>query len=320
MKDRKHFASYGIKRPAVAPFTRTILQGLCPMRILGISAFFHDSAAALIEDGEIVTAAQEERYTRMRHGSVFPHNAVAFCLKLLGHSLNAVDLVAIDGASSVGFERRLRKELAKYADTFDWKNRLVFTERRICCAASAFYPSPFEDAAVLTMDGQGERAAMSFAIGSQNHLDFIKETPFPHSPGFLYSAFTYHTGFRVNSGEYKVMGLAPYGEPKYAQLIMEHLIDLKDDGSFLLNPSYFDFSAEPAMTNDKFDELFAGPARQPDEKLNLRHMDLAASVQTVTEEIMLRNARHLAAETGLKNLCLAGGVALNCAPFAIAVW
>ena len=282
------------------------------MRILGISAFFHDSAAALIEDGEIVAAVQEERFTRKRRGAVFPHNAVTFCLERMGRNLAALDLVAIDGATSVEFERKIREELAKHGNYFDWKNRAVFTERTLCCAASAFYPSPFEKACILTMDSPGERAAMSVSIGSGDRLDVIRQTPFPHSLELLYSAFTYYTGFRVNSGEYKVMGLAPFGEPKYAQTILNHLIDLKDDGSFRLDPSYFDCCIGLTRTNAKFHELFGGPPRKPEELLSQHHMDLAASVQAVTEEVLLRNARHLAVETGMKNLCLAGGVALNC--------
>ena len=282
------------------------------MLILGISAFVHDSAAALIEDGEIVAAVQEERYTRKRHGAVFPHNAVTFCLERMGRNLAALDLVAIDGASSVEFQRKTRRELAIHGNDFDGKSRIVFTDRTLCCAASAFYPSPFEEACVLTMDSPGERAAMSVSIGSGNRLDVIRRTPFPHSLGLLYSAFTYYTGFRVNSGEYKVMGLAPYGEPKYAQTILDNLLDVKDDGSFRLDQSYFDCCTRLTMTTGKFDELFGGPARKDGERLTQRHMDLAASVQAVTEKVMLRNARHLAKETGMKNLCLAGGVALNC--------
>ncbi len=314
------------------------------MRILGISAFYHDSAAALIEDGKIVAAAQEERFTRNKQDAGFPHNAVMFCLERAGVRLEDIDFVAFYDKPFLKFERLLEtylsfaprgfasfrmampvwlreklfqkdllsKELKKHGADFDWKNRLLFAEHHQSHAASAFYPSPFEEAAVLTMDGVGEWTTASVAIGSGNRLDVVKEIHFPHSLGLLYSAFTYYTGFRVNSGEYKVMGLAPYGEPKYVQRILDHLIDLKDDGSFRLDQSYFDYCTGLTMTNGKFDELFGGPARKPDELLTQRHMDLAASVQAVTEEVMLRNARHLAAETGLKNLCLAGGVALNC--------
>ncbi|MBL6945526.1 MAG: carbamoyltransferase [Rhodospirillales bacterium] len=314
------------------------------MRILGISAFYHDSAAALIEDGEIVAAAQEERFTRDKQDAGFPHNAVTFCLERAGVGLEEIDFVAFYDKPFLKFERLLEtylsfaprgfasfrmampvwlreklfqkdllsKELKKHGAGFDWKNRLLFAEHHQSHAASAFYPSPFKEAAVLTMDGVGEWTTASVAIGSGNRLEVVKEIHFPHSLGLLYSAFTYYTGFRVNSGEYKVMGLAPYGEPKYAQTIFDTLLDLKDDGSFRLDQSYFDYCTGLTMTNGKFDELFGGPARQPDELLTQRHMDLAASVQAVTEEVMLRNARHLAAETGMKNLCLAGGVALNC--------
>ena len=314
------------------------------MRILGISAFYHDSAAALIEDGEIVAAAQEERFTRDKQDAGFPHNAVTFCLERAGVRLEDIDLVAFYDKPFLKFERLLEtylsfaprgfasfrmampvwlreklfqkdllsKELKKHGADFDWKNRLLFAEHHQSHAASAFYPSPFEEAAILTMDGVGEWTTASVAIGSGNRLDVVKEIHFPHSLGLLYSAFTYFTGFRVNSGEYKVMGLAPYGEPKYIQLIFDNLIDVKDDGSFRLDQSYFDYCTGLTMTNGKFDKLFGGPARKSEELLTQRHMDLAASVQAVTEEVMLRNARHLADETGMKNLCLAGGVALNC--------
>ena len=314
------------------------------MRILGISAFYHDSAAALIEDGEIVAAAQEERFTRDKQDAGFPHEAVTFCLERAGVSLEEIDFVAFYDKPFLKFERLLEtylsfaprgfssfrmampvwlreklfqkdllsKELIKHGARFDWKTRLLFAEHHQSHAASAFYPSPFEEAAILTMDGVGEWTTASVAIGSGNRLEVIKKIHFPHSLGLLYSAFTYYTGFRVNSGEYKVMGLAPYGEPRYAQTIFDNLIDVKDDGSFRLDQSYFDYCTGLTMTNGKFDDLFGGPARQPDELLTQRHMDLAASVQAVTEEVMLRNARHLAKETGMKNLCLAGGVALNC--------
>lgn len=314
------------------------------MRILGVSAFYHDSAAALIEDGRIVAAAQEERFTRKKHDSGFPHKAAAFCLEQADAELADVDYVAFYDKPFLKFERLietylafapkgfssfrmampvwlreklfqkdlLRKELTTLGPDFDWKNRLLFAEHHQSHAASAFYPSPFEDAAVLTMDGVGEWATASIAIGSGNRLNVVKEIHFPHSLGLLYSAFTYYTGFRVNSGEYKVMGLAPYGEPKYRELILDHLIDLKDDGSFRLDQSYFDYCTGLTMTNGRFAKLFGGPVRTPDEPLTQRHMDLAASIQAVTEEVMLRTTRHLAAETGQKNLCLAGGVALNC--------
>jgi carbamoyltransferase len=313
------------------------------MRILGISAFYHDSAAALVHDGDIVAAAQEERFTRKKHDSHFPRNAVAYCLAEEGISLPDVDYVVFYDKPFLKFERLLetylafaprgmrsfqmavplwarekllqknllRKQLQVYGD-IDWENRLLFTEHHQSHAASAFFASPFEHAAVLTMDGVGEWATTSAAIGQGNSLEIIKEIHFPHSLGLLYSAFTYYTGFKVNSGEYKLMGLAPYGEPKYAQLILDKLIHLKPDGSFRLNMEYFDYCTGLTMTNGKFDALFGVPARKPSEKLTPLHMDIAASVQAVLDEIVLRLARSLAAETKLKNLCLAGGVALNC--------
>ncbi len=314
------------------------------MRILGISAFYHDSAAALIEDGNIAAAAQEERFTRKKHDAGFPAHAIEFCLSHSGVGLEEVDFVAFYDKPFLKFERLLetylafapsgfksfnmaipvwlkeklfqkdllRKQFQKFESGFDWKNKLLFAEHHQSHAASAFFPSPFEDAVVLTMDGVGEWATTSVAIGHGNSLEMTKEIHFPHSLGLLYSAFTYYTGFRVNSGEYKVMGLAPYGEPKYANLILENVMDLKDDGTFRLDQSYFDYCTGLRMTNDKFAALFGGPARQGDELLDQRHMDLAASVQAVTEEVVLRLTRGLAADTGAKNLCLAGGVALNC--------
>ncbi|MSO85867.1 MAG: hypothetical protein EXR04_07995, partial [Rhodospirillales bacterium] len=314
------------------------------MRILGVSAFYHDSAAALVEDGRIVAAAQEERFTRTKHDSGFPKNAVAFCLDHSGLKLADVDFVAFYDKPFLKFERLLEtyvafaprgfesfrmavpvwlreklfqkdllhKRFAEFDPAFDWQNRLLFSEHHLSHAASAFFPSPFEEAVVLTMDGVGEWATTSVALGKGNTLSVIKELHFPHSLGLLYAAFTYYTGFKVNSGEYKVMGLAPYGEPKYAQLILDNLIDLKDDGTFRLDQSYFDYCTGLRMTNAKFDRLFGGRARAPDELLTGRHMDLAASIQKVTEEVVLRLTRALAAETGARNLCLAGGVALNC--------
>ncbi|MBE0532457.1 MAG: carbamoyltransferase [Rhodospirillales bacterium] len=314
------------------------------MRVLGISAFYHDSAAALVEDGRIVAAAQEERFTRKKHDSGFPHRAVDFCLERAGVGLEEVDSVAFYDKPFLKFERLLEtyltfaprgfasfrmampvwlreklfqkdllhKELRKHGPDFDWKNRLLFAEHHQSHAASAFYPSPFEEAVILTMDGVGEWTTASVAIGRGNSLEMIKEIHFPHSLGLLYSAFTYYTGFRVNSGEYKVMGLAPYGQPRYRDLILEKLVDLKDDGSFRLDQSYFDYCTGLTMTNGRFAQLFGGPARRPDEPLTPRHMDLAASIQAVTEEVMVRTSRHLATETGQRNLCLAGGVALNC--------
>jgi carbamoyltransferase len=314
------------------------------MRILGISAFYHDSAAALVRDGEIVSAAQEERFTRKKHDSRFPSNAVEYCLSQEGVGLSDVDFVAFYDKPFLKFERLLEtyvafaprglrsfamamplwvreklfqknllhNELKQFSKEFDWERRLLFAEHHQSHAASAFYPSPFEDALILTMDGVGEWATTSVAIGSGNKLEIIKEIHFPHSLGLLYSAFTYYTGFKVNSGEYKVMGLAPYGSPRFAKQILDHLIDLKADGSFRLNLDYFNYCTGLTMTNSKFDKLFEGPRRKPEELLTQRHMDLAASVQVVLEEVVLRMTRALAAETGKKNLCLAGGVALNC--------
>jgi carbamoyltransferase len=314
------------------------------MRILGISAFYHDSAAALVRDGEIVSAAQEERFTRKKHDSRFPSNAVEYCLSQEGVGLSDVDFVAFYDKPFLKFERLLEtyvafaprglrsfamamplwvreklfqknllhNELKQFSKEFDWERRLLFAEHHQSHAASAFYPSPFEDALILTMDGVGEWATTSVALGSGNKLEIIKEIHFPHSLGLLYSAFTYYIGFKVNSGEYKVMGLAPYGSPRFAKQILDHLIDLKADGSFRLNLDYFNYCTGLTMTNSKFDKLFEGPRRKPEELLTQRHMDLAASVQVVLEEVVLRMTRALAAETGKKNLCLAGGVALNC--------
>lgn len=314
------------------------------MRILGISAFYHDSAAALVRDGEIIAAAQEERFTRKKHDSRFPSKAVEYCLAQDRVGLSDVDFVAFYDKPFLKFERLLEtyvafaprglrsfamamplwvreklfqknllhNELKRFSKEFDWERRLLFAEHHQSHAASAFYPSPFENALILTMDGVGEWATTSVALGSGNHLEIIKEIHFPHSLGLLYSAFTYYTGFKVNSGEYKVMGLAPYGSPRFAKLILDHLIDLKADGSFRLNLDYFDYCTGLTMTNNKFDGLFEGPRRRPEELLTQRHMDLAASVQVVLEEAVLRMTRALAAETRAKNLCLAGGVALNC--------
>ena len=314
------------------------------MKILGISAFYHDSAAALVRDGEIVAAAQEERFTRKKHDSRFPAKAVEYCLAQDAVGLADVDWVAFYDKPFLKFERLLetyvafaprglrsfamamplwvreklfqksllRDELKQFSADVDWENRLLFTEHHQSHAASAFYPSPFEDALILTMDGVGEWATTSVARGHGNHLEIIKEIHFPHSLGLLYSAFTYYTGFKVNSGEYKVMGLAPYGSPRFARQIMDHLIDLKPDGSFRLNLDYFNYCTGLTMTNGNFDGLFEGPPRRPEELLTQRHMDLAASVQVVLEEVVLRMTRSLADDTGAKNLCLAGGVALNC--------
>jgi carbamoyltransferase len=319
------------------------------MRILGLSAFYHDSAAALVEDGTIVAAAQEERFTRKKHDSGFPRHAAGYCLAEAGVGLDQIDYVAFYDKPFLKFERLLetylafapkgfrsfrmampvwlkeklfqkrllRQELQELADGHDMdarelERRLLFTEHHQSHAASAFYPSPFEEAAVLTIDGVGEWSTTSVGIGRGHRLEMLKEIMFPHSLGLLYSALTYYTGFKVNSGEYKVMGLAPYGEPKYAQTMLEHLIDIKPDGSFRVNQEYFDYCTGLTMTNGKFDRLFGGPPRKPDEWVRQRDMDLAASVQKVTEEVMLRLTAALAKETGAKNLCLAGGVALNC--------
>ena len=314
------------------------------MRIIGVSAFYHDSAAALIEDGRIVAAAQEERFTRKKHDASFPENAIEYCLTQAGVSLGDIDYVAFYDKPFLKFERLLetyiafaprgftsfkmaipvwlkeklfqkdllRKQFAAFDPDFDWQNKLLFAEHHQSHAASAFFPSPFDDAVVLTMDGVGEWATTSVAMGHGNSLQMTKEIHFPHSLGLLYSAFTYYIGFRVNSGEYKVMGLAPYGEPKYKDRILDNLMDLKEDGSFRLDQSYFDYCTGLKMTNDKFDELFGGPARGAEQLLDQNHMDLAASVQAVTEEVVLRLIRSLAKETGMRNLCLAGGVALNC--------
>jgi len=314
------------------------------LRILGVSAFYHDSAAALIEDGTIVAAAQEERFSRKKHDAGFPAQAIAYCLSAAGVTLDEIDHVVFYDKPFLKFERLLetymafaprgfrsfkmaipvwlkeklfqkdllKKQFQKFDPEFDWQAKLLFAEHHQSHAASAFFPSPFDEAVVLTMDGVGEWATTSVAMGKANKLDVTKEIHFPHSLGLLYSAFTYYTGFRVNSGEYKVMGLAPYGEPIHKETILENLVDLKEDGTFRLDQSYFDYCTGLRMTNAKFDKLFGGPARTPDERLTQKHMDLAASVQAVTEEVVLRLTRSLAHETGIKNLCLAGGVALNC--------
>ena len=314
------------------------------MLVLGISAYYHDSAAALLHDGEIVAAAQEERFTRKKHDAGFPKNAVKYCLQEAGVAPGYIDYVAFYDKPFLKFERLLEtyvafapagfrsfrmaipiwlreklflknllcKELRTFEPSCDWGERLRFSEHHLSHAASAFFPSPFDEAAILTMDGVGEWTTTSQALGRGHELQVVKEINFPHSIGLLYSAFTYYTGFKVNSGEYKLMGLAPYGEPKYAQLILDHLIDLKPDGSFWLDQSYFNYSTGLTMTSPKFHDLFGAPPRRPEEKLEQRHMDLAASIQAVTEEVVLRLTRAIHQETGLRNLCLAGGVALNC--------
>jgi carbamoyltransferase len=312
------------------------------MDILGVSAFYHDSAAALVRDGEIVAAAQEERFTRRKHDAGFPANAIQYCLAAGGVTLRDLDYVVFYDKPFLKFERLLETYLAAAPGGFRsfqaalpiWlreklfqkdllrrglrtlgglpPEKLLFTEHHVSHAASAFYPSPFGEALVLTMDGVGEWATTSAAVGRGKNLEVIKEIHFPHSLGLLYSAFTYYTGFKVNSGEYKLMGLAPYGQPRYAQLIREHLIDLKPDGSFRLNLEYFNYVTGLTMTNEHFDRLFGGPPRRAGDPLTERHMDLAASIQAVLEEAILRMTRALAAEYGIPNLCLAGGVALNC--------
>jgi carbamoyltransferase len=314
------------------------------MRIVGLSAFYHDSAAALIEDGRIIAAAQEERFTRKKHDASFPARALAYCLDEAGINLKDVDYIAFYDKPFLKFERLLetyvafaprglrsfqksmpiwikeklfqkdllRRELETMAPDVDWCQRLLFAEHHISHAASAYYPSPFADALVLTLDGVGEWCTTSAGIGRGNELSIERELHFPHSLGLLYSAVTYYTGFKVNSGEYKVMGLAPYGEPRYASTILDHIVDLKADGSFRLDQSYFDYCSGLSMTSAKFAALFGQPLRAPEDPLSQFHMDMAASVQKVTEEVMLRLTRSLQAETGASNLCLAGGVALNC--------
>ena len=314
------------------------------MRLLGVSAFYHDSAAALVEGGRIVAAAQEERFSRKRHDASFPAKAIRYCLEAGNVTLDEIDHVVFFEKPLIKFERlletylanaprgfasfrmaipvwikeklfqkpNLEKALSAFAPSGKAAGKLLFSEHHQSHAASAFFPSPFEEAVVLTMDGVGEWATTSVSIGRGNTLEPMREIHWPHSIGLLYSAFTYYTGFKVNSGEYKVMGLAPYGEPRYAQRILEKLIDVKEDGSFWLDQSYFNYATGLTMTSRKFHDLFGGPPRDPETWLTQREMDLAASVQKVTEEIMLRLTRNLAKTYGLKNLCLAGGVALNC--------
>ena len=307
------------------------------MNILGISAFYHDSAACLVRDGEIISAAQEERFTRKKHDASFPKKAVEFCLKQGGIRTSDLDYVGFYDKPFVKFERILEtylsiapKGLRQYLSAMpvwlkdklwtranirkdlDYKGPVLFGEHHESHAASAFFPSPFQEAAILTMDGVGEWATSSIAQGKDNKIELLREMHFPHSLGLLYSAFTYYLGFKVNSGEYKVMGLAPYGEPKYADLILDRLIDLKQDGSFRMDMEYFDYLGGMTMTNDKFASVFGHPARQSETQLTQKEMDIAASLQKVTEEIMIKMARHIRELTGMKNLCLAGGVALNC--------
>ena len=315
------------------------------MNILGISAFYHDSAACLISNGKIVAAVQEERFTRLRHDSSFPHKAILYCIEASEITVDDIDFVVYYEKPFLKFERILETFLAFAPSGFqsfvkamplwvkeklfqksliinqlsitlgqerNWRDRLLFSEHHISHAASAFYPSPFDRAAVLTLDGVGEWTTTSVAIGRGSELKTLQEIHFPHSLGLLYSAFTYYTGFKVNSGEYKVMGLAPYGEPKYTELIKDYLIKTAEDGSFQLDLSYFNYTTGLTMTNKKFEQLFGGPPRRPESEITQREMDLAASIQRVTEEILLKIAQNIADESGEKNLCLAGGVALNC--------
>jgi carbamoyltransferase len=310
-----------------------------PTHVLGISAFYHDSAAALLRDGEIVAAVQEERFTRKKHDPGFPVKGVDFCLETAGITAKDLDFVAFYDKPILKFHRLLETYLAFapvglksfrkavpmwLGDKLHMrglltkhlgckpKNRYVFPEHHESHAASAFFPSPFEDAAIVTMDGVGEWATTSLGIGQGNRIQLLQEVRFPHSLGLLYSAFTYYCGFKVNSGEYKLMGLAPYGEPVYEKLIRDHLIHIKEDGSYRLDLSYFNYCQGLTMTGPKFHALFGGPPRGPETALDQRHMDIAASIQKVTEDVMLRTARHAHRVTGKKNLCLAGGVALNC--------
>jgi carbamoyltransferase len=307
------------------------------MLILGISAYYHDSAAALLDNGEIVAAAQEERFSRVKHDHRFPARAAAYCLSEAGVGVDEVDLVVFYDKPFLKFERLLETYLAYaplglksflaamplwikqklwlpdvIAKDLGYDGKIIFAEHHQSHAASAFFPSPFEHAAFLTLDGVGEWATTSYGVGRDNRVDILGEIHFPHSLGLLYSAFTYFTGFKVNSGEYKLMGLAPYGQPKYVDTILDELMDLKPDGSYKLNMRYFNYCQGLTMTNRRFADLFGGPPRQPESQLSQREMDLAASVQKVTEEVMFRTARHIHQQTGEENLVLAGGVALNC--------
>ncbi len=313
--------------------------------ILGISAYYHDAAACLVVDGEIVAAAQEERFTRIKHDPSFPKNAIQYCLDEADIQQDSIDFFVYYDKPFLKFERILEtylafapkgfrifmqslpiwikeklfqkrlliSELRKcFGNDIEFKERLLFSQHHLSHAASAFFPSPFESSAVLTMDGVGEWATTTISVGSGNKLNILNEIRFPHSLGLLYSAFTFFTGFKVNSGEYKLMGLAPYGKPIFVDLIMENLVDVKDDGSFFLNMEYFDYCAGSRMTNRKFELLFDGPPREPESPITQRELDLAASIQKVTEEIILKICRHIKAVSGERNLCLAGGVALNC--------
>ena len=314
------------------------------MKIIGISAFYHDSAAALISDGEIIAAAQEERFSRKKHDPRFPAQALEYCLEAGEIKLSEVDRVTFYDKPFLTFERlmetyttfapkgfssfksafplwikqklflkqTLLKELGHLDPNFQGEDKLLFSEHHLSHAASAFYPSPFREALVLTMDGVGEWATSSISVGKGNKLDLIAELEFPHSLGLLYSAFTYYTGFKVNSGEYKVMGLAPYGEPIYKKRIMDNILDLKEDGSFKLNMAYFNFHRGLTMTSEKFHKLFDGPPRKNETTITQKEMDLARSIQEVLEEIVLKITAHWVEQTGIKNVCLAGGVSMNC--------
>ncbi|MEI7999264.1 MAG: carbamoyltransferase [Candidatus Omnitrophota bacterium] len=308
-----------------------------PVYILGLSAFYHDSAACLIKDGLIVAAAQEERFTRQKHDPSFPSLAVDYCLKHAGISIKEIDYVAFYEKPFLKFERLLLTYLSfapqgissflkampvwlkdkifiksLIQDKLNYKGEIIFSEHHESHAASAFFPSPFGESAIITFDGVGEWTTTSWGKGKANRIELVQEIQFPHSLGLLYSAFTYYIGFRVNSGEYKLMGLAPYGQPKYADLIRRELIDLKDDGSFRLNLKYFNYMVGLTMTNERFHKLFDGAPRKPEAELQQKHMDIAASIQQVTQEVMVKTANHVQKVTGLDNLCLAGGVALNC--------
>jgi len=313
--------------------------------ILGISAFYHDSAAALVIDGKIIAAAQEERFTRKKHDPSYPFNAIEFVLSFSKLNLHQIDYIVFYEKPFLKFERLLEtyvafapkgfksfcmsiplwlkeklfqkklifNELKRHDKNFNDINKLYFSEHHLSHAASAFYPSPFKEALILTADGVGEWGTTTVAIGKENKLEIVKEIHFPHSLGLLYSAFTYYTGFKVTSGEYKLMGLAPYGEPKYKKLITDNLIDIKDDGSFKLDQSYFEYSTGLKMTSKRFTKLFENKTRNPKkEQLTQFHMDIASSIQSVTEDVMLKITNSLASEYNIKNLCLAGGVALNC--------
>ena len=315
------------------------------MYILGISAFYHDSAACLIKDGDIIAAAQEERFTRLKHDSSFPSKAISYCLKEAKINPEQIENIVFYEKPFLKFERLLETYLAFAPKGFlsfakaipiwvkdklfqkstiinelksilgediNWNKRLLFSEHHLSHAASAFYPSPFERAAILTLDGVGEWTTTSLALGKGKHIKVIKEIKFPHSLGLLYSAFTYYTGFKVNSGEYKLMGLAPYGKPKYIDLIKNNLVKISYDGSFQINMNYFDYATGLTMTNNNFNQLFGAPPRAPESVITQREMDLAASIQKITEEIIVKLAKNIVKETGERNLCLAGGVALNC--------